>query len=96
MPECPVNQAQARDPSGPNTHQQASTSVGRTFPSSLHQSTLLSRLYTDDMSRFPVKPRSGNQYVMIAFPADGNLILQQVFKTRNDRHWIAAYNTIML
>ena len=32
---------------------------------------------------------------MIAFYANGNLILQQAFKTRNDRHWIAAYNAIM-
>jgi hypothetical protein len=33
---------------------------------------------------------------MIAFYANGNLILQQAFKTRNDRHRIAAYNAIML
>ncbi len=32
---------------------------------------------------------------MIAYHADGNLILQQAFKTRNDRHRIAAYNAIM-
>jgi len=32
---------------------------------------------------------------MIAFHADGNLILQQAFKTMSDRHWIAAYNAIM-
>ena len=42
-----------------------------------------------------VKARSGNQYVMIAYHADGNLILQQGFKMRNDRHRIAAYNAIM-
>ncbi len=33
--------------------------------------------------------------MMIAYHADGNLILQQAFKTRNDRHRIAAYNAIM-
>jgi hypothetical protein len=55
----------------------------------------LSRLYTDDTGSFPVKARSGNQYVMIAYHADGNLILQQAFKTRNGQHCIAAYNTIM-
>ena len=33
---------------------------------------------------------------MIAFHADSNLILQQAFKTRNDRHRIATYNAIML
>jgi hypothetical protein len=45
--------------------------------------------------RFPVRARSGNQYVMIAFHADGNLILQQAFKCKSDRHRIAAYNAIM-
>jgi hypothetical protein len=55
----------------------------------------ISRLYTDDTGRFPVKVRLGNQYVMIAYHADGNLILQQAFMTRNDRHRIVAYNTIM-
>jgi len=33
---------------------------------------------------------------MIAFHADGNLILQQAFKTKSDRHHIAAYNSIMM
>jgi hypothetical protein len=55
----------------------------------------LSRLYTDDTGRFLVKAHSGNQYVMIAYHADGNLILQQAFKTRNDCHRITAYNSIM-
>ena len=32
---------------------------------------------------------------MIAFHADGNLILQQAFKTKSDCHRIAAYNLIM-
>jgi hypothetical protein len=53
----------------------------------------ISKLYTDDTRRFPVKARSGNQYVMIAYHADGNLILQQA--TRSDKHCIAAYNSIM-
>ncbi len=55
----------------------------------------ISKLYTDDTGRFPVKARLGNQYVMIAFHANGNLILQQAFKTRRDKHCVAAYNTIM-
>jgi hypothetical protein len=55
----------------------------------------ISKLYTDDTSRFPVRARSGNQYVMIAHHADGNLILQQAFKTRSDKHRIDAYNAIM-
>jgi hypothetical protein len=32
---------------------------------------------------------------MIAHHADGNLILQQAFKTRSDKHRIEAYNAIM-
>jgi hypothetical protein len=55
----------------------------------------ISKLYTDDTGCFPVKARSGNQYVMIACHANGNLILQQAFKTRSDKHRIAAYNSIM-
>ncbi len=50
----------------------------------------LSRLYTDDTGRFPIRARLGNQYIMIAFHADGNLILQQAFKSKSDRHQIAA------
>ena len=55
----------------------------------------ISKLYTDDTGRFPVKARSGNQYVMIAYHADGNLILQQAFKTSRNKHRIEAYNAIM-
>jgi hypothetical protein len=55
----------------------------------------LSKLYTNDTGRFPIKAQSGNQYVMIAYHADGNLILQQAFKTNSDCHRIAACNTIM-
>jgi hypothetical protein len=56
---------------------------------------LLSKLFTNDTGRFPVRAHSVNQYVMIAFHTDGNLILQQAFKSKSNRHRIAAYNTIM-
>jgi hypothetical protein len=55
----------------------------------------LSKLFTDDTGRFLIRACSGNQYVMIAFHANDNLILQQAFKSKSDRHRIAAYNTIM-
>jgi hypothetical protein len=55
----------------------------------------LSSLYIDDTGRFPVRAWLGNQYIIIAFHANGNLILQQSFKSRSDRHCIAAYNAIM-
>jgi hypothetical protein len=41
-----------------------------------------SRLYTDSTGCFPIRARLGNQYIMIAFNADGNLILQQAFKSK--------------
>jgi hypothetical protein len=57
---------------------------------------LLSKLFTNDTGRLPVRARSGNQYVMIAFHANGNLILQQTLKSKSNCHPIAAYNTIMM
>jgi hypothetical protein len=57
---------------------------------------LLSKLFTNNTGRFPIRARSGNQYVMIAFHTNSNLILQQAFKSKSDRHHIAAYNTIMM
>ncbi len=56
----------------------------------------LSKLYMDDTGHFPVRSRSGNQYMMIAFQANGNLILQQAFKSKRDHHRIATYNASML
>jgi hypothetical protein len=55
----------------------------------------ISKLYTDNTGRFPIKACSGNQYVMIAYHADSNLILQQAFKSKSDTHHIAAYNAII-
>jgi hypothetical protein len=55
----------------------------------------LSKLFTDNTGRFPIRACSGNQYIMIAFHTNGNLILQQAFKIKSNRHCIAAYNTIM-
>ncbi len=55
----------------------------------------LSKLFTNDNGCFPIRACTGNQYIMIAFHADGNLILQQAFKSKSNCHCIAAYNTIM-
>jgi hypothetical protein len=57
--------------------------------------TPLIKLFTNNTGRFPIRACSGNQYVMIAFHAKGNLILQKAFKSKSNRHCIAAYNTIM-
>jgi hypothetical protein len=55
----------------------------------------ISKLYTDDTGRFPVRACSGNQYVMIAYHTGGNLILQQAFQTKADKHCIPVFDTIM-
>ncbi len=55
----------------------------------------ISKLCTDDTGGFPVQACLGNQYVMIAYPMDGNLILQQAFQTKADKDCIPAFNTIM-
>jgi hypothetical protein len=94
-PECPVYQAQACNASSPNPISNPTPTPDAPFHQVFIKVHPISRLYTDDTGRFPVKARSGNQYVMIAYHADGNLIFQQAFKTRNDRHCIAAYNAIM-
>ena len=54
-----------------------------------------SKLYTDDCGLFPIRSRSGKQYIMIAYHCDSNTILQATFKTCTDRHRLEAYNSIM-
>ena len=56
----------------------------------IHQS----KLYTDDTGRFPTRARSGNQYIMVAYHSS-NVILVTPFAPQKDKHWMAAYNTIM-
>ena len=51
-------------------------------------------LYTDDTGRFPIRDRSGNQYVMVAYHSS-NIILAEPFSSRKDKNRFAAYNTIM-
>ena len=55
----------------------------------------ISKLFTDDTGRFPIRSRSHNQYVMIAYHCDSNAILACPFKSRKDHHRIPAYNSIM-
>ena len=55
----------------------------------------VSKLYTDDMGRFPVLSRSGHCYIMLVFHCDSNAILIEPFQSRQDRHRIAAYSSIM-
>ena len=55
----------------------------------------ISKLYTDDCGRFPIRSRSGNEYIMIAYHCDFNTILQAPFVNRKEKHRIRAYNSIM-
>ena len=55
----------------------------------------ISKLYTDDTGQFPVRARSGNQYVMIAYHCDLNVILAFPFGSCKDVHRLGAYNAIM-
>eukprot|EP00804_Cyclotella_cryptica_P022720 CCRYP_012520-RA/>CCRYP_012520-RA protein AED:0.32 eAED:0.32 QI:0/-1/0/1/-1/1/1/0/364 len=55
----------------------------------------VSKLYTDDMGRFPTRSCSGNQYNMLAYHCDSNAILVEPFQSCHDRNRIAAHGRIM-
>ena len=62
----------------------------------VHQyKTTIRKLYTDDCGRFPIKSRSGENYIMIVYHCDKNALLQVYFATRSEQNRIAAYNSIM-
>ena len=55
----------------------------------------ISKLYTDDMSRFPIRSRRGNNFIMLAYHVDTNVILVEPFASRHYSHHLAAANCIM-
>ena len=55
----------------------------------------ISKLYTDYYGRFPIRSRSGNEYIMISYHCDSNTILQAPFSNIKDKHRIRAYNSII-
>ena len=55
----------------------------------------LIKLYTNNCVRFPIRARSGNQYVMIEFHCDSNTIIYADKKMCSKEYRIAAYNSIM-
>ena len=55
----------------------------------------ISKLYIDDTGRFPIHSYIGNQYVMIAYHCNTNIILEVPFKTGEDTHRIISYDKIM-
>ena len=59
------------------------------------QVTPISKLYTDDTGRSPIHVRSGNQYIMIAYHCNENLILAKPLSSRKNTYRILAYDKIM-
>ena len=51
-------------------------------------------LYTDDTGWFPIRDRSGNQYVMVAYHSSIVILVEQ-FYSRKDKYRLASYNAIM-
>ena len=47
------------------------------------------------MGRFPVRSRSGNNLIMLAYHVDTNVILVEPFASRHDCHRLAAADRIM-
>ena len=55
----------------------------------------ISKLYTADMGRFPVRFRSGNSLLMLSYHVDTNVILVEPFKSHHKRHRLTAADRIM-
>ena len=55
----------------------------------------ISKIYAYDTGRFPIKARSGDQYLMVAYHCDSKAILVAPFKTHKDKHRLEAYKSIM-
>ena len=49
----------------------------------------------DDCGRLLIRPRSVNEYIIIAYHCDSNTIMQAPFVNRKDKHRIRAYKSIM-
>ena len=53
------------------------------------------KLYTDGIVRFPVRSRSGNQYIIISYHCDSNAIIVAPFKSHADKNRLIAYGAII-
>ena len=50
----------------------------------------ISKLYTDNCGRSPIRSRSGNEYIIIEYHCDFNTIIQAPFVNRKDKHRIRS------
>ena len=88
----PANPATMPAPTGVTSENQLSHQTSK----ELHiQVRHISKLYNDVTGRFLVQARSGNQYVMIAYHCDLNVILACPFNSSKGVHRLRAYNAIM-
>jgi hypothetical protein len=55
----------------------------------------LIKIYTDDNRRLPIRARSGNQYITIAYQSQCNAIICAPYANRSNKHQLATYNSIM-
>ena len=55
----------------------------------------ISELYMDYCCRFPIRSRSVNEYILIAYHYDFNTILRAPFANSKNKHRIQAYSSIM-
>ena len=55
----------------------------------------ISKLYTDDCGRFPIRSWSGNEYIMIAYYCDSNTTIQAPFANSENKHGMQAFKFIM-
>ena len=54
-----------------------------------------SKLYTDDMGRSPVHSRIINNFIMLSYHVDTNVILVEPFESRHNLHCLAVADRIM-
>ena len=47
----------------------------------------ISKLYTDNMGRFPIRSQRGNNFIMLAYHVDTNVILTEPFESRAWQVW---------
>ena len=59
------------------------------------QVTPISKFYTDYTGRFPIHACSVNQYIMITYHCDANVILAEPFASRKDKHRLLEYDKLM-
>ena len=53
------------------------------------------KLYTGDTGHFPVSSKNVNQYIIIAYHCDSNVIISTPFKSRFNKYILLSYSAIM-